>query len=193
MYSSSTTTTASAVRLRRARPDESDDLRELVGAAFAQYRQVLPGALFERYLKDLRSVADDTAFTIVAERDGRIAGSVRFVPPSAPGEPAGIRALSVHPLDRGHRIGERLVQTAERLALNAGATVLRSPHLAGHAKRRDALRAPRLPPCTRARRRPDAALPDLAVPSDLAVIAYQRDLRSTSTTSHTKNNKENQK
>jgi GNAT superfamily N-acetyltransferase len=196
MYSSSTTTPVAAVWLRRARPDESGSLRGLVAAAFGQYRRVLPTALLERYLEDLRSVADDTDFTIVADRDGRIVGSVRFVPPPTPAEPASIRALSVHPLERGHGIGRRLVTAAERLARSLDATELRF-HTARIMRSAVSLyerlgyrRAPEHDVD------PAVLYPDLVVPPDLAIIAYQRDLRSTSTprsTTNTNTIKENQK
>ena len=181
MIPSSTTMAALSVRLRRARPDESGVLRGLVGSAFGQYRRVLPTALFERYLADLRAVADDTEYTIVADRGGRVVGSVRFVPPPAEGEPASIRALSVHPLERGHGLGERLVKAAERVAIRVGATQLRF-----HTSRimRSAVSLYERLGYRRAPEHdvnPAVLYPDLEVPPDLAVVAYQRDLRSTST------------
>jgi predicted N-acetyltransferase YhbS len=182
MIPSSTTEAASSVRLRRARPDESGVLRGLVGTAFGEYRRVLPTALFERYLADLRAVADDTEYTIVADRGGRVIGSVRFVPPAAPGEPAGIRALSVHPLERGHGLGKRLVLAAERAAVALGAPVLRlhtSQLMRSAVSMYERLGYRRAPEHDFD---PAVLHPDLEIPPDLAVVAYQRDLRSVSTT-----------
>lgn len=185
MTSSSTTATPSVLRLRRARPDEASTLVGLVTSAFGQYRRVLPTALFEQYLRELRSVAAETAFTIVADRDGRLVGSVRFVPPPGPGEPAGIRALSVHPLERGRGVGGRLVLAAERLARASGATILRfhTSRLMRSAvslyERLGYRRAPEYDVD------PAVLYPDLVIPQDLAVVAYQRDLRSDRTTQPT--------
>jgi GNAT superfamily N-acetyltransferase len=86
-------------------------------AACAQYRGAVPAAFFDAYLADLRRLAEywEEAEILVAELDGRIAGSVLFYADAGteglglPNGRAGFRKLAVCPEVRGPGLGRRLV------------------------------------------------------------------------------------
>src|SRR3712207_3815033 len=101
------------ISIRPAHGHEVRDIEELNVAAYAQYRDVVPAAIFAAYVADLRNLADqaDDAELLVCEIGGRIAGSVMFYADASleglglPREWAGFRKLAVHPECRGHGVG----------------------------------------------------------------------------------------
>ena len=84
----------------------------MIAAAFAQYRHEAPAPLFEAYLEQSRNLAArwHIAEVLVAEIDGRIAGTVTFFADASsegmglPEGWAGVRTLAVHPAARGRGI-----------------------------------------------------------------------------------------
>lgn len=122
--------------LRPARADELGDVAAVILAAYDEY---MPGesaseerrASFAEYREDMADVrerAERGAVALVAERDGRIIGTVSYFPPgtdkSGEGWPdafAGIRLLAVLPAERRHGLGRSLTEECIRRAREAGA------------------------------------------------------------------------
>jgi GNAT superfamily N-acetyltransferase len=112
--------------IRRALPADLPQIVRVIEAAFAQYRAIIPPAIFGGYLNDMRAIGErwDEAEVIVAERDGRVAGCATFYADASleglglPKEWAGLRTLAVHPDARGQGLGRRL---SERCVENARA------------------------------------------------------------------------
>jgi len=122
----------SRVRVRDARPDELDEASEVARAAYQEYAASVPPNIWERYavdIVDLRSRLGESKL-IVAERDGRIVGSVTFYPGDSrrdggwPDGSAGIRLLAVHPGSRGLGVGRELVEECLRLCRHSGTATL---------------------------------------------------------------------
>jgi GNAT superfamily N-acetyltransferase len=109
--------------VREARPEEYDDIGELTVVAYQ-------GLVTDGYAEVLRDVplrAAESA-VLVGELDGRIAGTVTLVPPTAAerwrntDEPdAGtIRMMGVAPAYRGHGVGSALVAACIERSRAAG-------------------------------------------------------------------------
>lgn len=98
--------------VRRAAPREIPAIEALTVAAYAEYRDEVPPSVHAAHLDDLRRLADQwrDAEVLVAEVDGRIAGSVPFCPDAGreglglPAAWAGFRELAVPPAMRGFTI-----------------------------------------------------------------------------------------
>src|SRR5437867_1226236 len=128
------------VTIRDARPDEYDELGELIAAAYEEYAGSDDSpefrAVFDEYRRELRDVRGRLEATqqIVAVHDGKLAGGVSFYPPGKmrydnsdvkiPREWCGIRLLGVHPKARGLRVGRLLTEECLRRARAAGAPVI---------------------------------------------------------------------
>ena len=97
-------------------------------AAYAEFRDRIPAAIFEAYMEDLCRLAErwEEAEVLIAELDGRVAGAVTFYANASsegmglPQGWAGFRRLAVHPEMRGRGVGRALttecVEAARRLA-----------------------------------------------------------------------------
>ena len=122
--------TNGGMRVREARPGESDKLRELLSDAYGQYAgAVAVRALFDHYLAGVLDVdGSPEATVLVAELDGGIAGTARFHPagtvPFLPGEWAWVRAVGVRPGLRRAGVGRALMADGLRRAADGGAQVL---------------------------------------------------------------------
>jgi predicted N-acetyltransferase YhbS len=118
--------------VREANRSDHQAIREVIAAAYRQYATVLPPVVFDGYLADLLDLdsrADD-GLLLVAERAGRVVGTVTFFEDAAkeglgwPSGWAGLRALAVDPAARGHGIGRLLMEACRDRARAAGAEVL---------------------------------------------------------------------
>ena len=107
-----------AFSVRRAVKAELDDIALLFAPGLEPYRGGGGDWILDAYLADLLDVRGrfDVAETYVAERDGRVVGSVAFYPDvllegwsNLPAGWAGFRALVVDPHVRGAGIGRALV------------------------------------------------------------------------------------
>jgi ribosomal protein S18 acetylase RimI-like enzyme len=115
--------------IRDARPDELEEVARLIRDAYQQYERFLPPSAWEAYAEELIDVQSrlDRAELIVAELDGKLAGSVTlFLKGSAASESgwpqdwAGIRLLAVLPAYRGSGIGRALMDECIRRCRNQG-------------------------------------------------------------------------
>jgi ribosomal protein S18 acetylase RimI-like enzyme len=109
------------LNIRDARVDELDDVARLLRDAFTQYQKAIPCVAWKEYLRDIMDVRSrfSTSELIVAERDGRLAGSVTLYPAGStdsswPEGWAGVRLLGVHPDFRGQGIGRALMEECLR-------------------------------------------------------------------------------
>jgi GNAT superfamily N-acetyltransferase len=106
-----------AVEIRPAEPADHARVREVLIAAYLQYRDVLAPELLAAYLADLVDLDARTsaADLLVAEADGRVVGTATFYADARdegygwPAGWAGIRAVGVHPSARGLGAGRVLV------------------------------------------------------------------------------------
>jgi GNAT superfamily N-acetyltransferase len=122
------------VRVRDAREDEREAIRELTLAAYRQYAELMPpdawAGLERAVLGGLASAGN--VQRLVAERDGRLLGSVLLYPPAADayGDMAGrsacpeARLWAVAPGARGQGVGRLLMDECVRRARASGATEL---------------------------------------------------------------------
>jgi GNAT superfamily N-acetyltransferase len=114
--------------VRPAAAREIPEIEAVTVAAYAEFRDRIPAAIFDAYMGDMRRLADrwEEAEVLVAELNGRVAGTVTFYADASseglglPKGWAGFRRLAVHPAMRGHGIGrlltEKCLDTARRLA-----------------------------------------------------------------------------
>jgi ribosomal protein S18 acetylase RimI-like enzyme len=113
-----------SVVVRQATRKDLDDTSALIGAAFSEFRRLVPDDLFERYIQD--SMAIDLSLqdraVFVAEGGGRIVGTVTFYSDASrtgldlPEEWASFRTLAVHPGARRQGIANQLVALCVALA-----------------------------------------------------------------------------
>ena len=121
--------------IRDARPADRDAIRALTVAAYGEYAGVMAPAAWGALESALHAAlaSDDPAVQrIVAEREGRIVGSVMLFPPESDAyagltdaAPAPeLRLLAVAPEGRGGGTGRLLVEECIRRARSSGATEL---------------------------------------------------------------------
>lgn len=120
------------LRIRDARPDEYDAIHDLTVASYAQYATIMPHwDMYSQVLSRTLGQAQ-AAERIVAERDGKLLGSVLLFPATADvytetnattGVPE-VRLLAVAPEARGQGVGGALLDECERRAREAGAAEL---------------------------------------------------------------------
>ncbi len=126
----------SALAIRDARPADVPAIESVTLAAYQQYATQLPPPFWEAYRANITgTLADVTpAAQLVAEREGRIVGAVLLYPagaafPARDGDGAStrwpeVRLLAVDPAERGHGVGEELMQACIHRARAAGADAL---------------------------------------------------------------------
>lgn len=121
-------------RIRDARPDERETVRALTLAAYAEYATLMAPSAWAGLDRAVRSALDSEGAEqrIVAERGGRVVGSVMLFPPACDaygsatartGWPE-LRLLAVAPEARGAGVGQALVEECVRRARAAGAPAL---------------------------------------------------------------------
>jgi GNAT superfamily N-acetyltransferase len=112
------------VTIRPAAAHEVPEIEAVGVAAYAEYWAQVPGPVFDAYLEDLHRLADRwrEAEVLVAEADGRIAGSVLYYPDAStdglglPSSWSGFRKLAVHPKMRGRGLGRALTEACIAVA-----------------------------------------------------------------------------
>jgi GNAT superfamily N-acetyltransferase len=122
----------SATTVREAGEADHPAIRDLLAAAYQEYEPALPPGGLEVYLRDLVDFEGRAGVgrLLVAERRGRLAGTVTFFPDASveglgwPSGWAGFRALGVDPAQRGLGVGRRLTRECLDLARALGAPVL---------------------------------------------------------------------
>ncbi|MBW3628920.1 MAG: GNAT family N-acetyltransferase [Gemmatimonadetes bacterium] len=127
-------TDAEAMLIRDAREDERRAIRAITFASYVEYASSMePGAwaALEQALVGALA-AEGPAQRIVAERGGKLIGSVMLYPRAADAYVGAVaeahwpelRILAVAPEARGHGVGEALVKECVRRAREAGASDL---------------------------------------------------------------------
>lgn len=124
--------TMAGTHIRPATVADIEALRPMLARANEAFRGEVPETLFESYLASAMDVEGRlrAAEVLVAELDGRVAGSITFyrdmndegMPVRLPGGTAGVRATAVDPIARGQGIGQRLVEGCISRAESVGAT-----------------------------------------------------------------------
>lgn len=169
------------------RPAARRDIPEIEAvtvAAYAEFRDRIPAAIFAAYMDDLRRIAErwEEAELLVAELGGRVAGTVTFYA-SADSEGmglprgwAGFRRLAVHPEVRGRGVGRALTAACVEAARRHSAPTVgihTAPFMTSARSIYDRLGFRR---CPEYDLRAAAILGLEADGGDIAVIAYRLDL-----------------
>lgn len=126
--------TADDVLIRDARAADRAEIRDLTMSAYAQYAAIMAPSAWEGLERALLAAleTEEGAERIVAERVGRLVGSVMLFPPESrayAGVAGGadipeLRLLAVAEEARGAGIGEALVRECARRARRMGAAAL---------------------------------------------------------------------
>lgn len=123
----------SNVRIRDAAEADRERIRQVLLAAYEQYRSEMPQDRWEEYRDNIFHSVDKPGPTgwLVAELDGRIVGSATLFSSSltAYGHDLGIespivRLLAVAPEARGHGVATALLREAAKRAKEDGAQTL---------------------------------------------------------------------
>jgi len=112
------------IHIRLAGAGELAAVENLVKTAYREFRPLMPEAAWERWMDNIsETLQAPEGMMLVAERQGRIEGAVKFYPDAAQAHqgqwPAGaglIRLLAVSPGSRGRGYGVRLTRECLRRA-----------------------------------------------------------------------------
>jgi GNAT superfamily N-acetyltransferase len=125
---------ASNLVVREVRPRDTDDVADVVEAAFDEFRDAMGATLFAAYLADVLDVERRArnATVLVAEVDGSIVGTITLyananeegMPVRFPSGTAGIRATAVRPDARSRGVGSELVAASIERARAQGAKAI---------------------------------------------------------------------
>ena len=172
--------------IRAAARHEIPAIERVILAAFAEFRGEIPAPIFQSYMADLCRLAEhwDDAEVLVAELDGRIAGTASFYADASaerlglPKGWAGFRRLAVDPALRGRGIGRLLTERCVDAARARGAPAI-ALHAASFLKAACGIYEK-----SGFRRCPEydlraAEILKLPGVGDVAVIAYKLDLAAT--------------
>ncbi len=114
--------------IRQARPEEWDEIEDLVKEAYQEFRPLFPPDIWERWLANLsRAIHSEQGILLVAESGGNLEGAVKFYPDAAqagmghwPPGSASMRVLAVRPGSRARGYGRLLVKKCLCLARERG-------------------------------------------------------------------------
>jgi len=106
------------IHIREAGAGEMAAVAHLVKTAYREFQPLMPEAVWERWMDNIsETMQAPEGMMLVAERQGRIEGAVKFYPDAGQARqgqwPAGaglIRLLAVAPGSRGRGYGVRLTQ-----------------------------------------------------------------------------------
>jgi GNAT superfamily N-acetyltransferase len=122
------------IHVRDARPDERGALQALTLAAYEEFAATMAPSAWAALRRALLSAlgTDQPVERIVAERDGRLVGSVLLFPPARNAYDGAVaqidwpevRLLAVAPESRGQGVGAALMDECVRRARQTGATAL---------------------------------------------------------------------
>ena len=115
---------AQDIQLREAGAEELDEVEDLVKTAYRDFQPLMPEAVWNRWMENIsETIHSPDGVMLVADRQGRIEGAVKFYPDAAQAHqgqwPAGaglIRLLAVSPASRGRGYGVRLTQACLKRA-----------------------------------------------------------------------------
>ena len=126
---------AARATLRDARPEDRAAVRDLTLRAYEEYATVMAPAAWAGLRAALEAALEieQGAERIVAERDGRVVGSVMLFAPhvdaytgyAPPPDAPELRLLAVDASERGRGVARALVDECARRARRAGASELR--------------------------------------------------------------------
>jgi GNAT superfamily N-acetyltransferase len=129
----------SEITVRVAAPEELEQARSILGAAYAEFESSFPEENWKRYLADILDLEGRASESelLIAELDGRMVGCVSYFPPGSkasypsdafsehwPPEWAAFRLLAVDPSARGSGVGRRLTEVCIERARDEGAPTL---------------------------------------------------------------------
>jgi GNAT superfamily N-acetyltransferase len=118
-----------SLQIRDARPEELDEVSQVIRDAYQEYRNSIPTRAWQTYIREITDVRSrlGVAELIVAELDGRLAGTVSLYLDASPamqeGWPAGwagIRILAVRRAYRDRGIGRKLMEECIRRCRERG-------------------------------------------------------------------------
>ena len=106
------------IQITEARKEELAEIENLVKTAYREFQPLMPEAAWSRWMDNINETMQaPEGMMLVAERQGRIEGAVKFYPDAAQAHqgqwPAGaglIRLLAVSPDSRGRGYGVRLTR-----------------------------------------------------------------------------------
>jgi len=106
------------IQITEARKEELAEIEDLVKTAYREFQPLMPEAAWSRWMDNINETMQaPEGMMLVAERQGRIEGAVKFYPDAAQAHqgqwPAGaglIRLLAVSPDSRGRGYGVRLTR-----------------------------------------------------------------------------------
>lgn len=106
------------IEIREARPEELQEVEDLVKTAYQEFQDFMPPEIWERWMRNVsEALQAPGGVVLVAVADGEIAGAVTLFPDGRqahqgqwPDGAAAIRMLAVRPTRRGNGYGELLTQ-----------------------------------------------------------------------------------
>jgi GNAT superfamily N-acetyltransferase len=172
--------------IRTAAKHEIPEIEALIVAHYDQYRRAIAPAIFDAYIAELSDIAGNLndAQALVAELNGRIAGSALFYPDASdegwglPKGWAGFRKLAVHPNRRGYGLGRKIAEQCVDLGKRIGAPTVAIHTASFMSAARDLYERIGFQRCPEYDVRASDLLGIKAGPGDVKLIAYRLDLVS---------------